>query len=397
LILVSGKGGVGKTTVAAATGLAAARRGYRTLVMSLDLAHSLSDSFDLDATLFSEHKGLPVKINDKLDMQEMDAQEEMERDWQDLYKYTAGLLVGGGLNDVMAEEAAIMPGTENVIALVYLNRYFKEGKYDLIVLDCPPTGEALRFVSITSTIDWYVRKRLKKDRKMVGMIRPLASKVSENAATSLPQDSYFAALEKIFEKLQGVDEILRDPQITTVRLVTNAEKMVMRETQRAFMYFCLYGMTTDMVVINRLMPEREGYFQQWAKTQAAYSDQIRDYFDPVPVSRMPFLNNEVVGSSQLEAFAEMLYPDSDPAAIRLNVPAYKFIKDEGDYFVEFNLPFVSKDQIDVSRNEDELVVRVGSFKRNILLPRVIMPLKIAGAKLDAGKLTIRFTKEEAYV
>ena len=394
LILVSGKGGVGKTTVAAATGLAAARRGYRTLVMSLDLAHSLSDSFNLGTALFSEHKGLPVKITDNLDMQEMDVQEEMERDWRDLHRYTAGLLMGGGLNDVMAEEAAIMPGTEDIIALIYLNKYFKEGKYDFIVLDCPPTGEALRFVSTTSTIDWYVRKRLAKDRKFSGLIRPLASRISANAATSIPQDSYFDALQSLFEKLRGVDELLRDPQITTVRLVTNAEKMVMRETQRAFMYFCLYGMTTDMVVINRLMPERAGYFAQWAKTQAAYSQQIGEYFDPVPIARMPFLTREVVGSSQLEEFAQMLYSDSDPTAVRVDTPAYRFSKEvtkEGtDYLVELRLPFVAQDQLDVARSEDELVVRIGAFKRNIPLPRSIVPLQIASAKLDAGTLTIRF-------
>ncbi len=394
IILVSGKGGVGKTTVAASTGLAAAQRGHRTLVLSFDLAHSLSDSFDLDSALFSRSKGLPIRVNERLDIQEIDVQEEMERNWKDIYRHSAAILAGGGLDDVVAEEVAIMPGMEDVVALMELNRYVSERKYDVIVLDCPPTSEALRFVNITTTLDWYARKRLSADRKLAQVIRPMA-KVLGTAAQQylqyLPEEGYFNALQNLFRRLEGVEALLRDPRVTTVRLVTNPEKMVVRETQRAFMYFCMYGVTIDSVVINRLLPEGDGYFEAWAKTQAQYSANIQDYFNPVPVSRLPFLSAEVVGLKQLEVFSQLLYGERDPAAFFVSLPAYGFNKEsEGHYSLEMKLPFVSKEQIDVSRHNEDLVVRIGTFKRNIPLPRAVVSLDVVAAKMSQDLLTIRF-------
>lgn len=394
IILVSGKGGVGKTTVAAATGLAASQRGLRTLVLSFDLAHSLSDSFDLDESLFSAHKGQPVAINDHLDIQEIDVQEEIQRAWKDVYGYTSALMVGGGLENVLAEEVAIAPGMEDIVALIRLNEYIKARRYDLIVLDCPPTSEALRFVSITTTINWYVRRRLKQDRRLAKIVRPIAAKISETAAISIPQDKYFGAIQDIYDKLSGVDELLRDPSVTTVRLVTNPDKMVVRETQRAYMYFCLYGITTDCVVINRLLPQGEGYFSDWAASQQEYAEKIRDYFEPVPVFKLPLQSNEVVGSSRLDSFAKLLYRDEDPAAFLVEHPAYGFQKEGTDaYRLDIKLPNAPKDKIDISRRDEELVVRIGTFKRNILLPRMIAPLATAGARMEGDILAVRFRKE----
>jgi arsenite-transporting ATPase len=391
IVMVSGKGGVGKTTVAAATGLAASRRGHRTLILSFDLAHSLSDSFDLRESLFGKDKGETVRVADRLDIQEIDVQEELERDWSEIYRYGASLMTGGGLEGVVAEEMAIMPGLEDVVALIRLNHYLATGEYDLIVLDSPPTAEALRFVSITSSLGWYARKRLSMDRRISGLLRPMG-RLSEAMNLNLPDDSYFGALQRLFQKLEGVEEKLRDPRVTTVRLVTNPEKMVVRETQRAFMYFCLYGMTVDAVVVNRILPRSEGYFREWAESQETFTRQIEEYFDPVPVTRLPLLSHEVVGTAHLDEFARLLYGERDAAALFLQAPPYGFIKTTmGDYRLEIPLPFAEKGEIDVSRQREDLVVRIGTFKRNILLPRMIAPLEASNARMEDGKLIIEFT------
>ncbi len=391
IILISGKGGVGKTTVAAATGLAAAKCGHRTLVLSFDLAHSLSDSFDLDESLFMRHQGLPVEIADRLAVQEIDIQEEMERHWSEVYRYSAALMMGGGLDEVVAEEVAIMPGMEDIVALLRLNQAVAEQQYDVIVLDCPPTSEALRFLSFSSTVDWYARKRLKSDRQLLKLARPLTKVLSESTQELIPTEAYFDAVQGLFNNLEGIDQLLRDPTTTSVRLVTNAEKMVVRETQRAFMYFCMYGMTTDAVIINRLLPVNDGYFAQRAQAQADYAANIRDYFDPVPVSAMPFFAEEVVGLAPLEVFAQQLYDGRDAAAFFMEMPSYGFSK-EGDqqYRLEIRLPFVPKDQIDLSRNGEDMVIRIGTFKRNILLPRAIVPLRTKSTAMNDDTLLVRF-------
>jgi arsenite-transporting ATPase len=396
IILVSGKGGVGKTTVAAATGLSSARRGYRTLVLSFDLAHSLSDSFDLDENLFSKSKGLPVKVLENLDIQEIDVQEELERHWKEIYRFSAALMVGGGLEEVMADEIAIMPGMEDIVALINLNTYAQNNEYEVIILDSPPTSEALRFVSISTTLDWYVRKRLKTDRKLAKLARPLLKLMTDSASLFLPDDEYFTTLENIFNRMKGVDELLRDPSITTVRLVTNAEKMVIRETQRAFMYFCMYGMTIDGVVINKIMPQDATYFSEWAQTQQDYVESITSYFEPVPVTKLLMFPKEVCGIERLEAFAEALHGGDDATRIFVDLPSYGFKKTSDDeYRLEIALPFASKEEVDVLRKEDELVVRIGTFKRNIVLPRAIHAMETAGASMEGARLVIKFKKPTA--
>jgi arsenite/tail-anchored protein-transporting ATPase len=394
IILVSGKGGVGKTTVAAATGLASARKGYRTLVLSFDLAHSLADSFNKDESLFSEAKGLPVEVAANLHIQEIDVQEELDRQWKEIYRFSASLMVGGGLQEIVADEVAIMPGMEDIVALIKMNEYVKGNDYDVIVLDCPPTSESLRFVSIATALDWYVRKRLKTDRRLVKLARPLVSLLSDDAKLFLPDDEYFNTLESIFERIKGVDEMLRDPKITTVRLVTNAEKMVMRETQRAFMYFCMYGMTIDAVVINKIMPAEAGYFGEWAKQQQEYVQEISSYFEPVPVSKLPMFPREVCGLEKLEGFASDLYGDKDASLIMVKAPALGFEKvNKDEYKLNVAMPFAPKDKIDVLRENEDLVIRIGTFKRHVLLPRAIHGLETVGAAMEGDRLVVRFKRK----
>jgi arsenite-transporting ATPase len=389
VLMVAGKGGVGKTTVSAATGVAAAKKGHRTLILSFDLAHSLRDSFDLGEALIVIG-GAPVTVRENLDIQEIDVQEELTRDWVDLYRYSASLMAGGGLDNVTAEEIAIVPGMEDIVALIRLNQCLEEDKYDVIVLDSPPTGEALRFVSITSTLEWYVRRRLKVDQRISSIMRPLA-KLNSSLGTYLPDDSYFSALHRLFEKLEGIEDKLKDSKTTSIILVTNPEKMVVRETQRAFMYFCMYGMTVGSVVVNKMLPDAVSYFKDWADSQKGFLKLVISYFAPTPVRQIPLLSGEVMGIERLEEFARILYGDDDPTAIQMQRPAYGFRKiAEAHYRLEIPMPFAPKDHIDMTRKREDLVIRIGTFKRNILLPRIIAALPTAGARMEDGKLVVEF-------
>ena len=266
IILFAGKGGVGKTSIAAAAGIKAAEMGKKTVIMSLDIAHSLSDIFDLERGLLDKNKGRPIKISKNLWIQELDVQEEIEKNWGDIHKYISTLLNTTGLDEILAEELAILPGMEEVSLLLYINRYVQQKKFDVMVLDCAPTGESLRFISIPTTLEWYITKVFKMERALAKYIGPVAKRLYN---VPIPGDDYFEAISILFERLKGVDQILADPDITTVRLVTNPEKIVLKETQRAFMYFCLYKMNIDGIIINRILPEdvKDNYFKDWSESQ----------------------------------------------------------------------------------------------------------------------------------
>jgi arsenite-transporting ATPase len=388
IILMSGKGGVGKTTVSAATGLAAARQGHRTIVVSFDLAHSLFDCFDLPRGLFDHNGGEPVSAAENLDVQEIDVQVEIEKHWGDIYRYLAMLMTSSGLTDVIAEEVAVIPGMEDVIALMYVNKYVSEGKYDVIVLDCPPTSESLRFVSITSTIEGYVRRRFKVDRNIVRFAGPIAKRFTDY---KLPDDRYFEAMMQLFERITGVDKLLVDAETTSVRLVTQAEKMVIRETQRAFMYFNMYGVAIDRIIINRLLPDTpDGYYARWVTAQTAYAQEIRDYFEPVPTVSLPLFDREVIGVDRLRLVSDALFGDDDPAQFYHKGAPYTFNKDGEGYLLTINLPFVDKRELDIRRNHEDMIIRIGTFKRHVPLPRAVLNKEVASARMNDGVLEVRF-------
>ncbi|MGE5207590.1 MAG: ArsA family ATPase, partial [Chlamydiota bacterium] len=249
ILLFTGKGGVGKTSLAAATGVRMAQLGLRTLVMSVDPAHSLADSFDLATGLFQGQTADPFPVNSHLAIQEVNIQKEIRRHWQEISSYVVSVLRTTGISGVEAEELAILPGMEELSAMLYVNQYWREKLYDAVVLDCAPTAESMRFVSMPTTLDWYMKHVFPFQRSLLKAVRPLARHVSP---VELPTDSYFANVQELFRKLEGIDELLEDPRLTTVRLATNPEKMVLRETQRAFVYFSLHGLTVDTVIVNRV-------------------------------------------------------------------------------------------------------------------------------------------------
>src|SRR5579871_2676121 len=298
ILLFSGKGGVGKTSVAAATGVQLAKLGYRTLVMSVDPAHSLADAFDMEGNLFQGKTADPYQVTEHLSIHEVNIQQEIKRYWREISTYIVSILRTTGVTGIEAEELAILPGMEELSAMMYVNQYRREGRYDVVVLDCAPTAESLRFVSMPTTLEWYMKHVFPFQRGLLKAVRPLANRVSP---VELPSDSYFANVQDLFGRLDGIGELLENPAVTSVRLVTNPEKMVLRETQRAFVYFSLHGLTVDSVIVNRVLPHAitDAWFEEWRASQAKVMQEIDEYFAPVPVKRVPLFHHEVLGGDRL--------------------------------------------------------------------------------------------------
>jgi arsenite-transporting ATPase len=388
MLLFSGKGGVGKTSVAAATGLKLAELNYRTLVMSIDPAHSLGDAFDLDTDLFHRQTSDPLQINDGLSIQELNIQKEVKRHWQEISSYVSSVLRTTGISGVEAEELAIFPGMEELSAMMYINQYRREQRYEVIVLDAAPTAESMRFVSMPTTLDWYMKHIFPFQRNLMKAVRPIANRV---APFELPPDAYFGNIRNLFDKLDGVDEIMEDPCITSVRLVTNPEKMVLRETQRAFVYFSLHGLTVDAVVVNRLLPAEvtDAWFNEWHASQGRVVQEIDEYFAPVPVKKVPLFAREVLGRQRLEELARVLYPEGeDPAAVTRTEKPYTFEKQNGLYEIRVFLPFATTGEIELFKKGDEIVVQIGTFRRHIGLPLSMASLSPSRARLENKILTV---------
>jgi arsenite-transporting ATPase len=388
ILLFSGKGGVGKTSLAAATGVQLARLGYRTLVMSVDPAHSLADSFDLETSLFHEKTGDPYTIADRLAIHEVNIQKEIKRHWREISAYVISVLRTTGISDVEAEELAILPGMEELSAMMWVNQFRREQRYDVIVLDCAPTAESMRFVSMPTTLDWYMKHIFPFQRTVLKAVRPLANRVSP---VELPTDSYFANIQELFGKLDGIDELLENPRTTSVRLVTNPEKMVLRETQRAFVYFSLHGLTVDGIIVNRVLPEAitDSFFSEWRESQQRVLTEIDAYFSPVPVKRVPLFTHEVLGADRLQELARALYADNeDPAAVTRTEAPYVFTKRDGHYEVQLQLPFAMKGEVGLFKKGDELVVQIGTLRRHIGLPTSMAALSPAHARLENKVLTV---------
>src|SRR5690349_21255178 len=388
ILLFSGKGGVGKTSLAAATGLQLSRLGYRTLVMSVDPAHSLADAFDLELSLFHAKTGDPYQIDDRLAIHEVNIQKEIKRHWREISSYVISVLRTTGISDVEAEELAILPGMEELSAMMYVNQFRREQRYDVIVLDCAPTAESMRFVSMPTTLEWYMKHIFPFQRGILKAVRPLANRVSP---VELPTDNYFANIQDLFGKLDGIDDLLEDPKITSVRLVTNPERMVLRETQRAFVYFSLHGLTVDGVVVNRVLPLEvtDAYFQEWRASQSRILEEIEAYFAPVPVKRVPLFTHEVLGRERLEELARTLYGEKeDPAAVTRTEAPYTFAKQNGCYEIRLQLPFAVKGEVGLFKKGDELVVQVGTLRRHIGLPTSMAALTPGRATLQHKILTV---------
>ncbi len=391
IILFSGKGGVGKTTLSLATGIKAAGRGRRVIVISLDQAHSLRDSLDItDGELFASEPGKPIKISNNLFIQEIDVQTEIDRNWHRISNYLFSLFKTTGFEDVVAEELAVVPGMSEVIGLLYINRYYRGDEFDTIILDCPPTGESLQFIAMPDMLEWYMKKLFKLERNIAKIARPFVKKLTD---LPLPEDDYFASIKDLFYQLEGIDDILFNPEITTARLVTNPEKMVLQETKRAFMYFSLFNLSIDAVYVNRILDESisDPFFKRWKEIQLLYRKQMEEFFYPVPVLDVPLLENEVLGLETLRGFSDRVYGDHEsPDDVFFTKKVMEITGKRGHYTLRLFLPLIKKEDIYLYRNNQELIIRIGSFKKHVFLPDSLKKHDVISAKKEGEYLCIGF-------
>ncbi|MBI2487518.1 MAG: ArsA family ATPase [Deltaproteobacteria bacterium] len=387
IILYTGKGGVGKTTVAAATGILAAKKGYKTLVISTDAAHSLRDSFDLE--LGPE----PKKIMPNLYAQEIDVYYSLEKYWGKLTEYMHSLFSWMKVDDVLSEEFSILPGMEEVSCFLWVYQHFQSGEYDVIIVDSAPTGETLRLLSLPDVARWWIVKIFPIERKVVKVIRPAMKVVTD---MPLPEDQTYDSIEDLFQKLDSIHKVFSDPEISSIRLVLNLEKMVIRETQRAYTYLHLYGYPVDSVIVNRSMPKEleHPYFVEWKKSQQDYREELEELFNPLPTLEAPLFSKEVLGVKSLEEFAFTLFSDKDPAQIFFNGKPYEIVKESGSYQLLLKLPFVSKQEVKLSQVGDELTIQIENQRRNLFLPGFLARLSVQKANFQDGVLRIVFNKKE---
>jgi arsenite/tail-anchored protein-transporting ATPase len=382
IIVYSGKGGVGKTSVAAATALLCAERGLRTIVISTDIAHSLADSFD--RPLGPE----PTEIAARLWGQQSDVYHNIRKYWGTIQSYVASVFRWRGLDEVMAEEMTVIPGMDELASLLWIAEHHDTGAYDVIVVDAAPTGETLRLLSLPEAGKWWLEKIMPIERSIARLAGPV---LSRTIGMPMPGDPVFAAGEELFHKLEHMHALLSDPTRSSIRIVLNLEKMVIKESQRAFTYFHLYGYLSDLVVANRVLPEDVGpYFKGWRDAQARYRPMVQEMFAPVPVREIPFLDEEVVGLEMLRRVGEQLFHGEDPTAFFYRGRPYEVLRENGDHVVALQLPFTTKGEVKLTRHADELVLEVGTFRRNLILPRLLADAPTKGAKLDGDILRIRF-------
>jgi arsenite/tail-anchored protein-transporting ATPase len=384
VLLFTGKGGVGKTSAAAATALRCADAGHRTLVLSTDPAHSLADSFD--NYLSSE----PTQITTTLFGQQLDAQERMEEHWGEIQSYLVEVFRWAGAQGIEAEELSVPPGLDELFSLADIKTHAESGEWDVIIVDCAPTAETIRLLSLPDILEWYMERIFPLGRRVNRMVGPVLQRVS-----SLPiaGDEVFGATRRFYDRLDGVKKILSDPDRTSVRLVVNPERMVIAEARRTYTYLSLYGYRVDAVLANRLLPDdvADPWFEQWRALQAEHLATIDESFAPLPILRAALAREELVGVHRLRQFADELYAEVDPTEVlHRDEPLRVEQGVDGRLELLQELPFADHDDLEVGRRGDELLVRIGPYRRALVLPDSLRRRPVEGASLRDGHLRIVF-------
>ena len=387
VILFTGKGGVGKTSVAAATAVRCAKAGYRTVIMSTDPAHSLGDSFDIELGPNAE------KVGENLWAHEISALHEMQRHWRRLHEYAVEVFATQGLDEVIAEEVANPPGMDEIASLMWIKHYTQKSEHDVLIVDCAPTGETLQLLTFPDAARWWLDKVYPWERRAMKVARPVLQPLMD---IPLPSDEIFASLKDLLLDLDGMRKVLTDPAITTVRIVLNLEKMVVKEAKRAFSYLSLFGYVTDAVIVNRLLPGdlHDELFKNWQRIHRRYQAEVEQSFAGIPIFNVPLFDREVVGEEMLGKMAAATYGELDPIERFVTASPQRIEKVGADYVLSLDVPFVDRSDIDLSRHNGELYVTVGNYRREITLPRVLEQRETAGAHIDGGKLQVRFTKRK---
>jgi arsenite/tail-anchored protein-transporting ATPase len=383
IILYTGKGGVGKTSVAAATARRCAAAGMRTVVLSTDPAHSLSDS--LCVPLGAE----PTPVAERLYGQEVQAQREMEAHWGAVQRWLGQVLADRGVMDVAAEELTVPPGMDELFSLLQIKRHHGSGHFDAIVVDCAPTGETLRLLSFPEIARWWLERIFPWERRLVAAARPWARSLLD---LELPSQEVFADVHRLVQNLIAMNEILRDRESATIRLVMNPDRMVIVEAQRTFTYLNLYGYLTDAVIVNRVFPDDvdNGYFGAWRERQQEQLRRVSEGFAPVPVLTARYFEEEVIGNEMLDRLAGELFADHDPAAVLHSELAHDLTSADGRTILRLPMPFAERGDVGLKKVGAELVVTVGHEKRTIILPSALARQRPTGARLEGGALEVTF-------
>ncbi len=386
VILFTGKGGVGKTTVAAATAVRAARAGKRTLVMSTDPAHSLADSFEIPIG------SRPTALAAHLWAQQIDAQARLEENWRDIQDYLIQLMNWAGTETIQAEELTVLPGIDEIFSLIDVKTHVESGDYEVVIVDCAPTAETLRLLSLPEVMSWYIERIFPVERKVVKAVRPIVTKI-----TSMPiaRDQVFAAVERLHRNLESVKKILTDEDVSSVRLVVNPEKMVIAEARRTYTYLGLFGYRVDAVVVNRIIPDdvTDPYFGKWKDIQAEHLATVKESFEPVPILRARLFDREMVGVPLLGEMADEVYGEADALEVLYHDDPISVRKRGTGYVMTMRLPFVSREEMDVHRRGEELFIRVGSYKRNLILPQTLKKMVVREANFAGDCLEVLFGRE----
>ncbi len=383
VLLFTGKGGVGKTTTAAATALACADAGLRTVVLSTDPAHSLADAFDV------ELGDRVAEIVPGLWGQQLDTQARMEDAWTEIQAWLLEVFEWAGVAAIEAEELSVIPGLDEIFALSDLKGYADDGRWDVVVVDCAPTAETLRLLSLPDILRWYMERVFPMSRRVNKVVSPILGRV---AGLPVPGDQVFRSASSFYERLDGVRELLADAATTSVRLVVNPERLVVAEARRTHTYLSLFGYRVDAVVANRLLPEAitDPWFAAWRERHAEHLASIEEGFAPLPILRAELAGDEVVGVAALRAFGAALYDGVDPAASLHPGEPMEVVRKGNGYELVLELPFADKDDLELGRRDDELLIRVGSHRRALLLPDSLRRRPVGAAALRDGRLRVTF-------
>jgi arsenite-transporting ATPase len=383
IILFTGKGGVGKTTVAAATAIKAARSGVKTLIISTDPAHSLSDA--LAQNLGPE----PTQIETNLFAQELDVYYSMQKHWRNIRQLMLTVFRWQGVEQVLAEEMSALPGMEEAAAFLWIEKYYSEDAFDLIVIDSAPTGETLTLLTLPQVTKWWVTKALPLQRFAIRNIGKVA-----RVTTGIPIDKGYEELEQIFEKLEAIQKIFADHQVCSIRIVTNPERMVINESKRAYTYLNLYGYNVDAVIINRIIEESDNtsFFARYAQSQQQYIKEIEESFAGLPIFRVEHQGQEVFGADKLAKLAYTLYGKTTPTNVLHNESPYQLTEDKEGYVLAIKLPFLKDKQFGVNKFGDEIVIQLGNKRKNVFLPRFVNYYQLTNHYYEEPWLKIRLSK-----
>lgn len=383
IILYTGKGGVGKTSIAAATACKIAADGKKVLVVSTDLAHSLSDSFDV--RLSNE----PAEISRNLYAMEIDSVLENEKSWGNVKGYLEKLMMLKSERTVESEELLVFPGFDELMSLLKIKDIHDEGIYDVLIVDCAPTGETMSLLKFPDLFKWWMEKLFPIKRKGAKIAGPI---IQATVKVPMPSDETFDEIERLYDRIDQLHQLMMYKEAVSIRIVTTPEKIVVKEAKRSFSYLHLFDYNVDCIIINRIFSEASlcGYFEKWAQIQKDSIRDITDSFKGIPVFKLELLNCELRRLDILNTIAKQLYRKTDPQKVLFNEKIFSVEKDQDGYILAINMPFVDKKELKLSQKGDEITISIKNERRCLVLPAKLQPLEITGAKYEDGRLNLHF-------